>query len=948
MKRLLCAVLLILSAQVGSGQEPALAPTVKLVPGLKPTPFLRYVNPTATVVEVSGTWNQWTRSFPMQSKNGEFVLDVRTLPIPKPGRYEFKIIANGAWEPGDNRVMVINDDRVLERPPDVIMTAQLDARDEINIYLKRPVRNERELKVTLEPPVPVRSVSIRPGREDIMTRGYILAGGVIKFLLDEKVYGLNLAPTTLVAVAGNFNDWNGSGGRNGVWQLTDENDDHVWELAMPLEGLNYPSSEQFLAFRFVLNTYTWLDVPANASNRASDKNDNGNLRIEPNEPGASIIRVITEQPLNLSQSYNLVLDGVADRRVRQVVSPGRVMDTLRSDKELGVSLDRARQLTTYRLFAPRAKSVHLNIFATPEYEVQKPAYRRLPPAERYAMWKDDADGVWEITLLGLDIGKYYSFNVDGPTGDGEGFNGLAFVSDPYSIASAHSQNNSIVMDREATNQWFSGWTDQDWKAPTHEDVVIAKVHVRNLTIHPSSGVPPQLRGTYAGVLASSGTGTGLDHLKNLGVNMVEFLPTSEFENGVRDYNWGYNTVHYYAPEASYGRQPLKGSQYYEFKHLVNEMHRRGFGVILDVVYNHVGGPNLFSLIDKKYFFRLTPDYKFINFSACGNDVKTESPMMRKFIVDNCVYWVKEHHVDGFRFDLAELVDNQTLMAVRDAVRAINTNVLLIAEPWSIRAQNKEQLTGTGWAAWNNDFRYASKDFARGRANPAWMKYIITGSTDLWAANPMQAINYAESHDDMALVDELSLRPDRNGKYVQSYEVAMNKMVATLIFTSLGIPMIHEGQDFLRSKYGIQNTYNKGDAVNAVRWTDREQPLAKENSDYYRDLIALRKSEPGRAFRVREKAPAGYYQWIQPAQSRALGYLVNAPRIHAGNGFAVLLNAADEAVDFTFQLPEGRWRIIGDHKRVDLAGLPGRDVVEGNRQVTVRVREMSSLILMNGF
>lgn len=280
--------------------------------------------------------------------------------------------------------------------------------------------------------------------------------------------------------------------------------------------------------------------------------------------------------------------------------------------------------------------------------------------------------------------------------------------------------------------------------------------------------------------------------------------------------------------------------------------------------------------------------------------------------------------------------------------AINSNVVLIAEPWSIRAQNKEQLTGTGWAAWNNDFRYASKDFARGKANRDWMKRIIVGSTALWAANPMQAVNYAESHDDMALVDELSLRPDRNGKYAQSYEVAMNKLVGTLIFTSLGIPMIHEGQDFLRSKYGIQNTYDKGDAVNAVRWTDRQQPLAKENSSYYRDLIALRRSDQGRAFRVREKAPDSYYQWITPENPRALGYMVNAPRIHAGNGFVTLLNAADETVEFSLTLPEGRWRVIGDHVRVDVAGLPGREVVNGGQAVKVRVKEMSSLILMDGF
>lgn len=935
-------------AGVTFAQEPPLSPAVRLVPGLKPTPWLRYVNPTATVAEVSGTWNQWTRGTPMTLQNGQFVLDVRKLPIPRPGRYEYKFVANGSWEMGDNRVLFINDDRVLERPPDVVLSARLDARDEINIHLKQPVADERRLSVKLEPDVPVRSVRVIPGLGDVRVRGYVMAGGIIKFMLDEKVYGLDLAPDAKVAVAGNFNDWNGSGGRFGIWSLHDDDNDNLWELAIPFEGLNFPEHEKYLTFRFVLDGSRWLDVPKQAGNATPDAHGNLNLRADPEQPGATVLQVITEQPLNLSTAYNLVLDGVADRRVRQVVSPGRALDGLQSTKELGAVLDRARGVTTYRLFAPRARSVHLCLFDTPEYEVQRPSYRRLEPAERYPMWKDEADGVWELSLLGLDTGAYYSFNVDGPTGDGEAFNGMAFLGDPYAVSAAHAHNNTIVIDRAATNEWFGGWTDEGWKTPKLEDIIIYEAHVRDLTIHPSSGVAPQLRGTYEGVLASLGTGTGLDHIRDLGCNMVELLPVSEFENGTRDYGWGYNTVYFFSPEASYGRQPLKGSQFYEFKKLVNGLHRAGLGVILDVVYNHVGGPNVFSLIDKKYFFRLTPDYRHLNFSGCGNDVKSEAPMMRRLIVDNVLYWMREHKVDGFRFDLAELIDLKTLMAVRDEARKVNPDVILIAEPWSLRAQNKEQLRGTGWSAWNNDFRYAAKDFARGKADREWVKRTIVGSVDIWTENPLQAVNYVESHDDMALVDELSLRPDRNGKYVQSYEVAMNKLAVTLLFTSLGVPMINEGQEFLRSKYGISNTFDKGDAVNALRWTDRERPLAAEALAYYKALIALRQSPQGAAFRVKQRAPDGYYQWINPDNRRALGYIVNAPRIHAGHGFVVMANASDDVVPYAFNLPEGRWRVISDGTKVDLNGLPNFEVLTGPRATTIKVPGMRSLILMDGF
>ncbi len=946
-------IFLLIGACVGASlqaQEPPLSPEVRLMPGARATRWLRYANPTGAQVEVSGTWNQWSRGYPMIRTNQTlFVLDVATLPIEKPGRYEFKFIVNGQWEPGENRALVINDNRQLERPPDVVLAARLDGRDEITVYLKRPLADARGIRAALEPATPLRDLQVIPGRPDKLLRGYLLAGPTLKFLFDERAYGVDLAPSAAVAVAGNFNWWNPDGGRNGVWQLADADDDGVWELAVPAGDLPFPENEPFPMFRFVVEKTRWMDVPPAAPNRVRDPNGNINLKLDFNESGVSTIKLFTAEPLSLSRTYSVVLDGLADRRVRHVVSAGRLLDTLVSDKPLGARLDKARGYSTYRLFAPRATRVTLNLFATPEFETHRPAYRRLPAAERYPMIKDEADGVWEISLLGLDAGRYYSFNVDGPQSDGEAFNGQASVSDPYAVASAHSMNNAIVMDREATNQWFGGWTATNWIIPRREDLVIYEAHVRDLTIHPSSGVPPNLRGTFEGVLASLGTGTGLDHLKALGVNAIEFLPTSEFENNTRDYGWGYNTVHFYAPEASYGRQPLRGSQYYEFKRMVDGLHRAGFAVLKDVVYNHVGGPNLFAMLDKKYFFRLTPDHRFINFSACGNDVRTEAPMMRRFIVDNILYWMREHNVDGFRFDLAELIDMDTMRRIEQEARALNPGVILISEPWSIRGQNKERLRGTGWSAWNNDFRYAAKDFARGRADREHMKKVITGSTDIWTANPLQAVNYVESHDDMALADELSLRPDRNGKYIQSHEVAMNKLAVTVLFTSLGIPMINEGQEFLRSKYGISNTFNKGDAVNAIRWTDRERPLAAEAMRYYKALIALRQSEAGRAFRVNRTPPPGYYEWLGPRDDpRALGYIVNGRRLHPGRAFVVLLNGGDNPVNFQVPLPPGSWRVIGDHAGIAPDGTPGFPPYAGGQTIGLKVGGVKSLILMDGF
>ena len=948
MTRMLKLALVLLLAAVGVlAGEPALRPDIRVVPGETPTPWLRYQDPAATSVVVAGSWDLWSNRFPMAQADGAWQLDTRTLRATF-GLYEFKFIVNGDWEKGDNRPIYLNGEGLLERPSDLVFSATIDGRDEVTVSFRRGVPANAQPKARLVPDAAIRESRLSSAREGGSRQGYFINGGLITFVFDEAAYGLAIPPTERVAVAGNFTGWDGNGG-SGRWLLRDENDDGQWEMTTQLPSLRPPAGEKDLLFKFVIAGSRWLAPPQGALNAVSDGKGNVNLKIDPASAGSQSLKVFTTQPLDFSQNYVVVIDGLGERPVWSPLTPGRVLDQLSSDKPLGAILDRAQGATTYRLFAPRAKSVHLCLYKSPPYEAQKPEHKKLEPAERYPMWKDEADGAWEVSLLGLDVGKYYSFNVDGPSGNGEGFNGLAQVGDPYALAAAHAHNNTIVIDPEETNRWWGGWSDSEYSTRPPQDLVIYEMHVRDLTMHPSSGVAPNLAGKYEGLLATAGTGAGLDHLKNLGVTTLELLPTAEFSNGESDYNWGYAPVFYFAPEASYARDPLRGSQFFEFKRLVNELHRHGFGVILDVVFNHVGGPNIFSLIDKKYFFRLNPDYTFSNFSGCGNDVRTEAPMMRRLIVDNILYWMKEFHVDGFRFDLCELVDLDTMMAVRDAARAVNTNVVLISEPWSFRGENKHQLKGTRWSAWNNDFRYAAKDFASGRRNRDWLQKNIAGSVDTWASDPLQPVNYLESHDDMALADELCTRPDRDGRSLQELDVAANRLAATILFTSLGIPMISEGQEFIRSKRGLHNTFDKGDDVNAIRWTDRDRPLAKKALAYYQGLIQLRRSPQGAAFRVARRPPASYLQWITPPNEQALGYVVNSPRIHEGNGFIVLLNAGGGTAEFSFALPAGRWRLVGNGQQINPEGLPDTPVTEGPQaRFNVKVPGPGAYIFMDGF
>ncbi|MFH0879771.1 MAG: alpha-amylase family glycosyl hydrolase [Lentisphaerota bacterium] len=833
----------------------------------------------------------------------------------------------------------------MEQPPEILINATIDDTHVIVVHFRRGIENTGNIKVWLEPELPVKDWSLSSPRDDARRQGYFLSGGLITFCFDPSVYGLNLKPSDRVVLAGNFNGWDSSGG-NGRWVLRDDKGDGVYEVTTQLQGLRQPAAEKDLLYKFVVNGSQWLSPPPQAINAVSDGKGNSNLRIDPQTAGSAQLRLVTAEPVDLSKTWVVAMDGILDRTIRCMATPGAALDRITSQKDLGVTLDRTNRCTTYRLFAPRASGVELCLFEGPEYEVFKPKYKALEPVEKYPLWKDPADGVWEISLLGLDVGRYYSFRVAGPYGDGEGFNAKAQVGDPYARAAAAANFNTMVIDPDATNEWFTGWTDTNYVQAAPQDTVIYEMHVRDLTMHPSSGVNPRDQGKYAGLAASAGTGTGLDHLKDLGITTVELLPTAEFSNDPETYNWGYAPVFYFAPEGLYAREPLKGSQYCEFKTLVNDLHNRGLGVILDVVFNHVGSPNIFLLIDKKYYFRLNPDFSMSNFSACGNDVRTEAPMMRRLMVDNILYWMKEFHMDGFRFDLAELVDLETLMAVRDAARAVNPKVILISEPWSFRGENKHQLKGTGWSAWNNDFRYAAKDFAMGRRNRDWMKKNILGSVEIWTTTPLQSVNYLESHDDMALADELCIRPDRDGRNLQDMDAAANRIAATVLFTSLGMPMISEGQEFLRSKCGFLNTFDKGDEVNALRWTDRERPLAAEALAYYKELIHLRLSPEGAAFRVIRKPPANYYQWLMPANDQALGYIVNAPRIHEGASFAVLLNAGGDPVNFIVPFPAGQWRMIGNGHAINRQGLSDQEPVRGPVQRSIQVPGLSSFIFMN--
>ncbi len=606
------------------------------------------------------------------------------------------------------------------------------------------------------------------------------------------------------------------------------------------------------------------------------------------------------------------------------------------------------------------------------------------------------DGVWEYALQGLHWGKYYGYKVNGPKDDTESFQPTAVIADPYSKA-VTSKNTYL---QEAKSIIIK--TDEyDWQGDAfvnipHEDLIIYETHVRDLTAHDSSGVKE--KGTYHGLL-ETGTRGGINHILELGVNAVELLPCHDFANieipfgeeahGVRNTwnpyarnHWGYMTSYFFAPESYYASggtmspgtfNGIHGQQVREFKDMVKAFHSEGVAVIMDVVYNHVSHYdwNPFKCIDKKYYFHLDSKMNFLALSGCGNDFKTGRLMARRMIVDSIKYWLEEYHIDGFRFDLATMIDWGTVERITEEAKKINPNVMLIAEPWGGGKYDLAGFSDRGWGAWNDLFRNGVKGqnpvdgqswlFGKywGNNDRESIKRSVLGSTRKYGGPFLEkahSVNYLESHDDYTLGDFIRIGSGRvkptekiidltaNAK-LDRKQMRLNKLAATILLTSQGMTMIAQGQEFARSKVIARtdapdpkvgqidaNSYNKDNETNWLNFEHKE--LNRELVDYYRGLIALRKNHP--AFR---HTPADTIRFLDTQNDHALAYLL--PKESSGDecNFVVLLNANPKSF-VEFKLPEGKWRKVVDESQA------GTETFGKPLQESVKLPARSVMILVS--
>jgi len=594
---------------------------------------------------------------------------------------------------------------------------------------------------------------------------------------------------------------------------------------------------------------------------------------------------------------------------------GRILDSdaYVSDLPLGALYSPGE--TIFRVFAPTAGSVALNLYEQP----------RGGTARKVPMKKIE-HGVWEARVAGDMAGTYYTLQAGGAD---PRFQPDRELIDPHSRCNtAHNGRGMVIDDRTPVAD-----------RPTFpiEDAVIYELHIRDFTISEDSGI--RNKGKYLAFTEMGTTmpgrpdiRTGVDHLVELGVNAVQIMPIQDFENDESSqmYNWGYMPVHFNSPDGWYATRTDDETRVVEFKKLVDALHARGIRVILDVVYNHTAETSptkvfSFNGLAPGYYYRLRDDGSFWNGSGTGNETRSEAPMMRRFIIESCKYWVTEYKVDGFRFDLMGLHDLETMTQLVNELCAIDPNLLIHGEPWSggetpIDKTEKGDQRGRRFAVFNDHFRDAIKGGVFDR-NPAYVqvgshidriKKGIQGAIHDFTDNPLETIAYCACHDNHTFWDRLQLTTKTLRGITDEDRRRMDRMGAVLVLTSQGIPFLHSGQEMLRTKGGNQNSYNAPDSVNEIRWQWKA-----ENHDvfeYYRGLIALRKAHPMFRMTAREDVIRNL-KFLDDDLGLRLPLKCVGYRLTRGNTgdewseILVLYNPNPRPVDFP--IPDGEWTVVVD-------------------------------------
>lgn len=591
-----------------------------------------------------------------------------------------------------------------------------------------------------------------------------------------------------------------------------------------------------------------------------------------------------------------------------------------------------KEKTTFKVWAPTAAKVKVKIFRDEESSEELIEMERLERGVFSAEVNRNLE-LYRYTFL-VCINLQWREAVD-----------------PYAWAVTANGGYGVVIDHAKVNVPDS--SPQAVSQPV--DAIIYETHIRDLTMHPNSGASK--KGTYLGAAelgtkTPNGFNTGLSYIKELGVTHIEFLPFHDFEgvdelDVLSSYNWGYNPVHFNVPDGSFASDPEDPyARIIELKQLIATIHQLDLGVIMDVVYNHVyiREDSPFEKIVPGYYFRHDHHGLPSNGTGVGNDFASEKLMARKFILDSVHYWLTEFQIDGLRFDLMGILDVDTMAAVREAVTGMDREILIIGEGWDLNTPlpadkkaniaNQAKLTGIG--QFNDMFRDTIKGstfniYDRGYAlgsdrflEPAMQ--VLAGSIGIGKRKaglflePNQSVNYIESHDNHTLWDKLVIcEPDVDHVLLKK----KHRFATSMVLLAQGIPFLHSGQEFFRTKKGIGNSYRSPDEVNWLDWDLRDANL--ENVEYLKGLISIRKANP--LFRLSESERIRSHLAFLSLPVPLIGmHFHDAGHLGEWEEVVVFFNPsqAQQLAEFP---SSSSWGVLADHEKSGV--VPCRHI-EGNK------------------
>lgn len=588
-------------------------------------------------------------------------------------------------------------------------------------------------------------------------------------------------------------------------------------------------------------------------------------------------------------------------------------------------------------YSPRQTTFKLNAPKKPTLRIYEAG--RGGNAIKKIKMKQTAENVWEATVSGDLKGKFYTFDI----GRGE-------TPGVFAKAVGINGHRGAIIDMQTTNP--SGWnSDHRLALKSPADLIIYEMHYRDFSIDPSSGLVN--KGKFLALTEQK----AIRHLKELGINAVHILPSFDFASideantTTPQYNWGYDPQNYNVPEGSYSfdaEQPTR--RILEFKQMVQALHKAGIRVILDVVYNHtfdIKGGNFDRTFPMAYY-RYTADGKPSNGSGCGNETASEKPLMRQFMLESMKYWADEYHIDGFRVDLMGIHDIETMNLIRKELSSIDPNIFIYGEGWTagtcaypteklaLKAHIKQM---PGIAAFSDEIRDALRgpfsdekqaSFLGGIAGfEESIKAGITGmiahpqvdytkvnyTKEPWANEPTQMIAYVSCHDDMCLVDRLKASIPE-AAYDMEEVIRLDQLAQTVVFTSQGIPFMLSGEEMLRDKKGVHNSFNSPDEINHLDWNNLKK--YPQVFAYYKGLIQMRKSHP--AFRLGSAELVRKHLEFLPTQQDCL--VAFRLKNHAGgdkwNNIYVVLNGNTDLQ--SVNIPKGKYTIVANNGVINEAGI----------------------------